>query len=289
MAPGLIEVMIVISMTLLQINNSLASNDMESAARGAYLTAAAGCLSCHTDSENDGAAFAGGHKLETPFGNFYTPNITPDTTTGIGDWSQDDFIAALREGISPAGEHYYPAFPYASYAGITDQDARDIYAHLRSLSPVIKANQPHELKWYVPGRWAMRVWNWLFSPWDYPVPPQTADAALTRGAYLVRHLGHCGECHTPRNLFGALKLNHELQGNPKDSTGRSAPNISPDKSTDIGGWSEDELLFFLEMGMFPDGDFVGSSMTAVIDENTSQLTPEDRQAIVSYLRNMKQP
>jgi mono/diheme cytochrome c family protein len=289
MAPGLIEVMIVISMTLLQINNTLASNTVESAARGAYLTAAAGCLSCHTDSENDGAAFAGGHKLETPFGNFYTPNITPDTTTGIGDWSQDDFIAALREGISPASEHYYPAFPYASYAGITDQDARDIYAHLHSLPPVIMANQPHALEWYVPGRWAMWAWSWLFSPWDYPVPPQTADAALTRGAYLVRHLGHCGECHTPRNLFGALKLNHELQGSPKDSTERSAPNISPDKSTDIAGWSEDELLFFLEMGMFPDGDFVGSSMTAVIDENTSQLTPEDRQAIVSYLRNMKQP
>jgi mono/diheme cytochrome c family protein len=285
MTAGLKEVMVIISIIYLYSSVTLASDAAESIERGAYLTAAAGCLSCHTDTENDGTAFAGGHQLETPFGLFSTPNITPDMTTGIGSWSQAEFIAALREGISPAGEHYYPAFPYASYAGITDQDAQDIYAHLQSLSPVTQANQPHELKWYVPGRWAIRIWNSLFAPWDYPEPTPTSDAVWARGAYLVRHLGHCGECHTPRNLFGALKLRQELQGSPKDSSGRSAPNITPDGNTGIGTWSEDELLFFLEMGMLPDGDFVGSSMTAVIDENTGTLTPADRQAIAVYLQS----
>ncbi len=263
-------------------------------ARGEYLIAAAGCVSCHTDSENDGAAFAGGHPLETPFGIFFTPNITPDTTTGIGNWSADEFVTALREGISPTGDYYYPAFPYPSYAGMTEQDANDIYAYLQSIAPVIRANQPHELEWYIPGRWAMNIWDRLFAPWDYANAVQDPDEVWARGAYLVRHLGHCGECHTPRNLFGALNLDQELRGSPKDNDKdkdkdeSSAPDIAPDRNTGIGAWSDEELLFFLELGMFPDGDFVGGAMTAVIDENTGHLTPADRQAIVVYLRSTGQ-
>ena len=254
--------------------------------RGAYLTAAGGCLACHTDSENEGAAFAGGHLLETPYGNFLTPNITPDPDTGIGNWNADEFVAAMREGRSPAGEHYYPAFPYPSYAGLDEADVRDIFAYLTSLQPVARKNQAHQLHWYIPGRWAMGMWKALFSPWEYPQPLPEQDTQLQRGAYLVRHLGHCGECHTPRNIFGAQNLARELGGSPKDSTGRGAPNISPDDATGIGNWSRDELTFFLELGMLPDGDFAGGSMAAVIDENTALLTEADRAAITHYLRSL---
>lgn len=257
--------------------------------RGEYLTAAAGCKACHTDAENDGAEFAGGHALESPYGVFYTPNITPDAETGIGGWSEAEFIAAVREGVNPAGGHYYPAFPYASYAGMREDDARDIFAYLRTLEPVNQPNRPNELAWYVPGRWAMGIWKALFAPWNYPPVPADADAEWARGAYLVRHLGHCGECHTARNVFGALKLNAELAGSPKGSSGGGAPDITPNTDTGIGNWSDDELLFFFELGMLPDGDFVGGGMTAVVDDNTALLTDEDRAAMVIYLRNLAGP
>jgi mono/diheme cytochrome c family protein len=259
-----------------------------SAERGAYLITAAGCLSCHTDTENDGPAFAGGHRLESPYGIFVTPNITPDIATGIGAWREATFVRALLEGIGPDGKHYYPSFPYASYAGITAADARDMYAWLMALAPVERGNEPHELDWYVPGRWAMRPWATLFSPWDYATRPaaDNADEQWQRGAYLVRHLGHCGECHTPRNVFGALQTDAELSGSPKDSTGRSAPDISANSAAGISSWSDDELEFFLEIGLQPDGDFVGGSMTAVVDEHTGKLTPQDRQAIVRYVRSV---
>lgn len=252
--------------------------------RGAYLTAAAGCMACHTDSENDGPAFAGGHALESPYGVFLTPNITPDAQTGIGGWSETEFIAAVKAGVAPDGSHYYPAFPYPSYAGMTDADAADIFAYLLSLEPVQRATQPHQLDWYVPGRWSMRIWSALFAPWEYSTPA-TATPEWERGAYLVRHLGHCGECHTARNLFGALQAGKELAGSPKDSAGRSAPDIT-NRDTGLGSWSDEDLLFFLELGMTPEGDFVGGSMTAVVDENTANLMPEDRAAIVTYLRSV---
>lgn len=246
--------------------------------RGAYLTAAAGCVSCHTDDENDGSEFAGGHALETPFGTFYTPNITPDPETGIGGWSDADFIAAIRQGTAPDGSHYYPAFPYPSYAGMTDADALAIKAYLDSLAPVTADVPEDELRWFVPGRWAMGIWKQLFAPWEYP---DIADE-YARGAYLVRHLGHCGECHTPRNFTGELQLSLDLAGSPEDSSGRSAPPIDS-TSLNESGWSQGDLEFFLEIGMLPDGDFAGGSMAAVIDDNTGRLTPADRTAIARYL------
>lgn len=247
-------------------------------ARGEYLTAAAGCVSCHTDTEHEGHPFAGGYPLETPFGTFYTPNITPDMQTGIGGWTDAMFVAAIKDGVAPDGSHYYPAFPYPSYAGMTDEDALAIKAYLDSLAPVTGKTLPDDLRWFVPGRWAINLWKPLFAPWQYP---ETA-AEHARGAYLVRHLGHCGECHTPRNRAGALKLSLDLAGSPKDSAGRSAPAISPAGLRETG-WSEVDLEFFLEIGMLPDGDFAGGSMTAVIDHNTSKLSPADRTAIARYL------
>jgi len=259
--------------------------------RGAYLVTAGGCVSCHTDSENDGVPFAGGHRLATPYGVFVTPNITPDKETGIGAWTDAEFLAALREGRAPDGSAYYPSFPYPSYAGMAEQDALDIKAWLDTLEPVRQPNATHELAWYVPGRWAMQIWQRLFSPWQYADNPRT-DPEWQRGAYLVRHLGHCGECHTPRNIFGALDTARELAGsgsNKKadddkavDGTG---PNISSDRKNGIGSWTRDDLEFFLEMGMQPNGDFSGGQMTTVIDDNTALLTPEDRRAIATFLLN----
>ena len=252
--------------------------------RGAYIATAGGCVSCHTDSENDGAPFAGGHALETPYGVFYTPNITPDEDTGIGGWSAAQFLAAMREGYGPAG-YYYPSFPYPSYAGMTEQDVLDLKAYLDALTPVIRRNEEHDLHWYVPGRWAMGIWQWLFAPWEYS-SVEDPDPQLARGAYLVRHLGHCGECHTKRNVFGALEVAHELAGSPKDATGSSAPGLTRDKKTGLGKWTRGDLNFFFELGMKPDGDFVGGTMAPVVDDNTSQLTPADREAITAFLRSL---
>jgi mono/diheme cytochrome c family protein len=259
----------------------------DAAQRGKYLATAAGCKSCHTDTENDGALYAGGHRLVTPYGDFYTPNITPDKRTGIGAWSEAEFIAALREGVSPGGEHYYPSFPYASYAGMTRQDATDIKAYLDTLEPLQQANRTNDLVWYVPGRWAMGIWQSLFAPWEYAPAAADASEEWQRGAYLVRHLGHCGECHTPRDRFGALNTARELAGNKVEKPAESAPDITTDKNTGIGSWSAEDLEFFLELGMYPDGDFVGGGMAEVVDDNTALLTAADRRAIRVFLQSLK--
>ena len=275
-----------------QIPSGFAASGAGIAERGAYLVNAAGCVSCHTDSENDGPPFAGGHRLETPYGVFVTPNITPDKDTGIGNWTDAEFVAAVRSGQAPDGSAYYPSFPYPSYAGMTEQDALDIKAWLDTLTPVGKINGGHELAWYVPDRWAMRIWQWLFAPWQYAAQADT-DAELQRGAYLVRHLGHCGECHTPRNIFGALNTRLELKGSGsainkgRDAAhNQSAPDISPDRETGIGTWTRGDLELFLEIGLLPDGDFAGGQMASVIDDNTALLTPEDRRAIATFLLSL---
>lgn len=260
--------------------NEIAAQQIES---GAYLAAAAGCVSCHTDSDNDGPPFAGGHALESPYGTFYAPNITPDEATGIGGWTDRQFVDAVKRGQAPDGSHYYPAFPYPSYAGMSDTDVLAVKAFLDSLAPVTQANRDNELRWYVPGRWAMAIWKWLFSPWQYPGTNED-----DRGAYLVRHLGHCGECHTPRNFAGALRTADELQGSPEDAAGRSAPAIDG-ASLSTAGWSRSDLEFFLEIGMLPDGDFAGGSMAAVIDDNTSRLSAQDRASIAAFLLGLGDP
>jgi mono/diheme cytochrome c family protein len=284
--PGLMALGLLAGLNLLTASTpAVAADPAGDAERGAYLVIAAGCAACHTDSDNEGVAFAGGHRLETPYGVFVTPNITADDTTGIGTWTDTEFVAALREGTRPDGSVYYPSFPYPSYAGMTERDALDIKAWLDAQPPVSQTNGPHELNWYVPGRWAMRIWRTLFAPWEYPADP-AADAEWQRGAYLVRHMGHCGECHTPRNVFGALDTAMELAGAATGTGDDRAPNITADREHGIGQWTEDDLEFFLEVGMYPDGDFVGGDMTAVIDDNTALLTAEDRQAIARFLRSL---
>jgi mono/diheme cytochrome c family protein len=252
--------------------------------RGRYLATAAGCVTCHTEDAEGAAPWAGGRALATPFGTFYTPNITPDPGTGIGTWSDEDFVTALHEGRGPAGA-YFPAFPFTSYTGMTTEDALALKAYLFSLAPVRRENRPHELPWYL-GQFAARAWGWLFFEPVRFVPDEARGAQWNRGAYLVRHLGHCGECHTPRNRLGALRADRELAGNPEGPEDRSVPDITPDEKDGIGAWSTEEIETFLELGMFPDGDFAGAGMGAVVDDNTSQLTPEDRHAIAVYLKSL---
>ena len=252
--------------------------------RGAYLLHAGGCISCHT--ADDAEPLTGGHALVTAFGTFYVPNITPDEATGIGAWSDDDFVRAMREGLSPDGSHYYPAFPYTSYTGMTQEDVLAIKAYLFSLDPVAQTNREHELPWYLFSRVLAGAWKFAFFTSERFAADTNRPASWNRGAYLVRHVGHCEECHTPRNLLGAPIGGLTLTGNADGPDGKKVPNITPDDETGIGKWSADEIAFFLEIGMLPDGDFTGGAMSPVIDDNTSHLTTDDRNAIVEYLQSL---
>jgi mono/diheme cytochrome c family protein len=257
--------------------------------RGEYLLHAGGCISCHTADEDDAVPLAGGRALETPFGTFITPNITPDDETGIGQWSDDDFLNALWLGIRPDGSRYFPAFPYTAYTGVSEEDLLAIKAYLMNLLPIRQPNLEHELPWYLSSRVAARAWQTMnFEPGRFQKEP-TRSAEWNRGAYLVRHLGHCGECHTPRTATGKSIQDKALTGNPAGADGKKVPGITQDRENGIGRWSPGEIELFLEIGMLPDGDFTGSVMSAVIDDNTSHLTGEDRHAIATYLTSITSP
>lgn len=255
--------------------------------RGAYLAVAGGCVTCHTEDREGAAPFAGGRPLVTAFGTFYAPNITPDNDTGIGRWTDAQFLTGLHEGESPTGDVYYAAFPFTSYTGMTDEDVLAIKAWLFTQPAVRQANKPHELSWFLRPRLAARTWRILYFTPQRFVPDEGKTAEWNRGAYLVRHLGHCGECHTPRGkIMGALLPGEELAGNPDGAEDRAVPNITPHDENGIGEWSLSDLETYLEIGMLPDGDFAGAGMGEVIDENTSKLTAEDRHAIATYLKSV---
>jgi mono/diheme cytochrome c family protein len=241
------------------------------AKRGEYLAKAGGCLGCHTQDKEKAAPFAGGRALKTPFGTFYGPNITPHPEAGIGRWSEADFMRALREGRRPDGSNYFPAFPYPSFTLITDADLRDLWAYLRSLPPNARRSEPHDLGFLYRWRFLVGFWKWL-----YFTPGQNAQ--LNRGEYLVRALGHCGECHTPRNFLGGSKKDRFLGGD-KDV----APNLTP---TRLGKKGDGELKEFLRTAMTPDGDVAAESMAEVVTNTTSQLTPQDLDALIAFLRSL---
>lgn len=254
--------------------------------RGAYVFRAGGCLACHTDLKGKGATLAGGRALKTPFGTFYSPNITPHPETGIGAWSEADFVTALRHGTSPAGDPYYPAFPYTSYSGMTDQDMADLYAYLMAQPAVEQANRAHELDFPYSLRFTLGVWQALFFEEGSFQEDPGKSAAWNRGAYLVRHLGHCGECHSPRGFLGAVDADQELAGNPDGPEGGKVPNLTSGPGG-LGDWSESDIAYALKSGITPDGDFLGDSMGDVIDEATSHLTDEDLAAIALYLKELE--
>lgn len=250
---------------------------------GEYLFRTAGCLTCHTRDAQDAKPLAGGRRLETDLGVFYSPNITPDRVHGIGGWSDADFIRALREGVGPDGRKLYPVFPYTSYTHMTDDDMLALKAYLFSQPAVVQANRPHELPRYLRFRPVLRVWNLLyFTPGPFR-PRLDQSSKWNRGAYLVTAVTHCGECHTPRDRFGGLQKNLQFAGNPNGPEGSAVPNITPDRKTGIGRWSESELSYYLEIGMDPSGDFAGDLMAEVIDQSTEYLTDDDRAAIAHYI------
>ena len=255
--------------------------------RGEYLIHAGGCLNCHTDEGDDAIRLAGGRAIKSPFGTFYSPNITPDAETGIGAWSDDDFLNAFWEGVDPEGDHYYPAFPYTSYTGVSREDLLAMKAYLFSLEPVEQTTPEHELAWYLTTRLAAGAWKLKNFDSARFAPDSERTHQWNRGAYLVRHLGHCGECHTPRSGTAVLQNDRELAGHTDGPDGEKIPNISPDRNDGIGRWSVSDIEYFLDIGMLPDGDFVGSTMGAVIDNSTSKLTKQDRLAIATYLKSIE--
>ena len=254
--------------------------------QGEYVYRAASCYGCHTDEKSGGKSLAGGHALVTPFGTFYSPNITPDAETGIGRWSERDFARALREGRSPSGDNYYPSFPYPSYTKLTDDDMRALWAYLRSVPAVKQVNRQHDLNWYTRARSFVSSWKGLyFTPGAYK-PDAAKSATWNRGAYLAEAAAHCGECHTPRGALGAVKSGLHYAGTregPKDSV---VPNITPDKKTGIGRWRVSELADYLETGMTPDGDSAGDLMAEVIDNGLRYLRKDDLTAIAEYVLSL---
>jgi mono/diheme cytochrome c family protein len=221
--------------------------------------------------------------LETPFGIFYTPNITADESAGIGSWSEADFLRALREGVAPDGSHFYPAFPYTSYTRMTAEDARAAYAYLRSQPTSEQVDREHDIAWYLRWRFAAEVWQWLFfTPGEF-TPDRERSATWNRGAYIAQALGHCSECHTPRNFLGAPNPELAYAGNPDGPDGELVPNITPDRETGIGDWSREALDLFLHYGELPDGEYTSGSMGNVIN-GLGKLSDDDRAALIDYLR-----
>ncbi len=250
------------------------------AVRGEYLVRAAGCVSCHTDKAGKGPFLAGGRAIASPYGNFYSSNITPDAETGIGAWSDADFIHALRHGESPRGRTYYPAFPYASYSAMRRGDMLDIKAYLFAQPPVHLENREHEIRFPFSWRFSIYPWRWLF----FSPAEDAPDIEAGRGSYLVEVLGHCAECHTPRNMVGGLKRGKHLAGTRYGPDGHSVPNITPDSQTGIGAWSEADLVFFFKTGLKPDGDDVQGHMRETIEDGLSHLHEEDLASIAAYLK-----
>jgi mono/diheme cytochrome c family protein len=248
------------------------------AKRGEYLSKAGGCLGCHTEEKEKAVPYAGGRALKTPFGTFYGPNITPHPQAGIGRWSEADFIRALREGRRPDGAHYFPAFPYPSFTLITDADVRDLFAYLRSVKPSERANQDHDLGFLYRWRFFVGIWKWFFFTPGPFAPDPARSAVLNRGRYLTTALGHCGECHTPRNFLGGTKKDRFLAGVKSES-----PNLTP---TRLGKKSDGEIKEFLRTAMTPDGDVAAESMAEVVQNTTSQLTAQDLDALVAFLRSL---
>ena len=258
-----------------------AAGDEDGVTRGEYLVRAGGCFSCHTAT--GGQSLAGGRALATPFGTFYSPNITPDPATGIGRWTDAQFLRALREGIRPDGANYFPVFPYTSFTGITDSDALTIKAYLFSLPPVRQQNRPHDVAFPFSWRFLQTGWKLLFfTPGPFR-PISDGSAAYNRGAYLVTALAHCGECHTPRNLLGATRSGQRLAGTPDGPDGQLVPNITPDPNTGIGKWEKDDVVGLLRTGMTPEQSRVKGAMREVVEDGLKYLSDSDLEAISDYL------
>jgi mono/diheme cytochrome c family protein len=260
--------------------------DLDPLARGKHVLEAAGGCTCHTDVKGGGAPLAGGRPMKTPFGVFYSTNITPDPDTGIGRWTDDDFLRAMHEGRSPTGSAYFPVFPYTSFTGMTDEDVLALKAYLFSLPPVRKENRKPDAP--PPFSWRIGAWAWqlaFFTPQRFE-PDSAKSPTWNRGAYLSTAVAHCGECHTPRNLAGALDRSRWMIGSEDGPEGELAPNVTPDDDTGIGRWTLTDLVWFLQTASMPDGDDSTGLMKEVIEEGYTHLPESDLQAIGEYLESL---
>jgi mono/diheme cytochrome c family protein len=275
------------SRTAIDLPAGLSSQSAGMVERGAYLIRAGGCISCHTDKKHAGALMAGGRELETPFGVFVTPNLTPDRDTGIGSWTDEDFVRALKAGEDDQGEQLYPVFPYTSYASMTVEDALAIKAYLFSLPGVTHDVGSHRLTFPFSWRGLMKVWKVLFFvPQTPPSPSPSEDASVTRGRYIVTALGHCAECHSPRNSFGAMDGSAWLKGNRYGPDGWAIPALVGPSKSNFAHWSVEEIAEYLKSGGKPDFDSAQGPMAEVIQDDTTHLTEEDRLAVAHYLKSL---
>ena len=247
------------------------------ARRGEYISKAAGCVGCHTAKTEGAAPFSGARALQTPFGTFFGPNITSHADAGIGRWGEADFVRAMRHGTRPDGANYFPAFPYPAFTRMSDADLRDLWAYLRTVPPNAAPSRPHDLGWLYRWRFLVTPWKWLY------FMPGPAPADTPRGAYLASALGHCGECHTPRNFLGGPKAARHFAGTKEGPEGKRIPNITPAR---LKKWDDGELADFLASGMTPDGNVTGETMAEVVRNTTSQLTKGDLSALIAYLRSL---
>ena len=252
-------------------------------ANGLTVFNAAGCSSCHAvPGQPDRTRLGGGLAIPSPFGTFHVPNISPDPVDGIGRWSEADFVSAVTRGTSPARTHYFPAFPYTSYQHAKLEDVRDLFAWLKTLAPVAGKVRDHEVAFPFNIRRDLGIWKLLFMDGKPFTPDAARSAQWNRGAYLVNALGHCAECHSPRNLLGGIIAAQRFAGGPNPEGEGWVPNIT---QRGLGDWSEKDIAYFLETGQMPDGDSAGGPMARVI-RNTSQLNPEDRAAMADYLKSL---
>ncbi len=256
------------------------------AAKGKRIFYAAGCSSCHARPKAEGDArfeLAGGLELKTPFGTFVAPNISQDQRDGIGAWSAEDLANAMMKGVSPSGEHLYPAFPYASYARMKPADVGDLYAFLKTLPAVPGKAAANELGFPFNIRRGIGLWKRLYLNGEpVIVLPEGAPEQVLAGRYLVEGPGHCGECHTPRNFAGAVDKARWLAGATAAEGTGIVPNITAGEGG-IADWSAQDIAYYLETGFTPDFDSVGGAMVDV-QANMAELTPEDREAIAAYVK-----
>ncbi len=276
-AVGGVHVLLVLLAGLSVTGELLASAELVE--QGRYVFQAAGCVSCHRGDRS----LAGGRPIVTPYGIFYPPNITPHRERGIGRWSEEDLIRALRMGLDPGGRHYYPAFPYTSYTRMTRQDMRALYAYLMTWSKSSRQSQVHDVQWPLSLRGLIIHWKQgRFTPGVAVFDPARSPE-WNRGAYLATALGHCSECHTPRGFLGTPRSDRYLAGTCSGPEGVRVPNITADEETGIGRWTREELDRFLSTGERPDGCYTSGLMMEVLGTACMQLTNDDRQALAFYI------
>jgi mono/diheme cytochrome c family protein len=263
------------------IARALTEPSEEIVARGKALAEAADCASCHT--ADPAKPFAGGKRIDSPFGAIYSPNLTPDRNTGLGLWSDQDFVRALRYGVGPDGSHYYPAFPYPNFTKLIRDDILAIRAYLATLTPIENRPPPSEVRWPLSYRVVMRAWNYLFFRAGIFEPDQAKSTEWNRGGYLVEGAAHCGECHTPKNLFGADKRGQRFAGG--SIGGWLAPRIDGAEAGGLKSWSVEDIAEYLSSGRNGKSHAKGP-MAEVVVASTSKMSDADVRAIAVYLKDL---